>query len=52
MTEEELIARLEALHGDDVDAERNHGEADRLLLEFIGSERVTAAFKEIKRWYA
>lgn len=52
MTKEELIEKLKELHGENVDAEHNHGVADNLLLEFINDEEVTEAFEAIKRWYA
>lgn len=34
------------------DPEADHVKADRLLLEYIGDEEITAAFEKIEKWYA
>lgn len=54
MIKKELIDKLNALGGDDIDGdpERNHGMADELLLEFINDIDVRNAFKSTERWYA
>lgn len=51
MTRDELIQALKELHGP-TDEEIAHSRADRLLLEYIGDEEVTAAFDAINKWYA
>ena len=51
MDQTELIDKLNALKNGD-DPESDHAEADRLLLEYIGSPCVTAAFDNIRKWYA
>lgn len=47
---ERLIADLEACNSGD--EEGGHGNADRLLLEYINDPRVTEAYDAIDRWYA
>lgn len=51
MTIEELVAKLSAFHGDQRDCDETHEAADMLLLEYINSKEVTAAFLAIERWY-
>ena len=34
------------------DPERDHGEADDALLEFIGDAEIAAAYNAIEKWYA
>jgi len=50
MTLEELIEKLKALQN--ADPEQAHLDADRLLLEYIGSADVDDAFTAIPKWYA
>lgn len=38
--------------GDRPDPESTHSRADRILLELLGDEEITAAFVAIRRWYA
>jgi hypothetical protein len=52
MTRDELIRTLKAVQKTMKDPELAHEEADRLLLEYINDEKVTAAFAAIKKWYA
>ena len=54
MTRDELLAKLRALHPEVYgrDAERAHGEADELLLEYIADAEVKAAYDAIEKWYA
>lgn len=52
MTKKELIAALSELAGERGDAELDHLEADRLLIEYINDEQVADAFEAIQRWYA
>lgn len=52
MTKEELVKALQTIQNDeDGNEERNHIDADNLLLKFIGDKEVTAAFKTIYRYY-
>jgi len=44
-----LVTRLKALRDD---KESRHQEADRLLLDYIGSDAVREAFDELDKWYA
>ena len=44
-----LVMRLKALQGD---KESRHEKADRLLLDYIGSDAVREAFDELDKWYA
>ena len=50
MTLNELIEKLEAV--DEGDSEMSHIEADGLLLEYIGNERVKELHKNLAVWYA
>jgi hypothetical protein len=34
------------------DPEISHGEADDLLIEYIGDEEVSKLFNKIEKWYA
>ena len=57
MTKKELVQKLSACAAyktgfDTPDTERAHQEADRLLLQYIDSAEVTAAFDEHEKWYA
>jgi hypothetical protein len=53
MTVDELAAALRALaEREGKDQSVNHRDADKLLLDYIGSERVAAAFESIRKWYA
>ena len=52
MTKYDLIKKLEALERDNYDPEKNHLEADNLLLEYIADKKITSAFKKITKWYA
>lgn len=50
MTKQELIDKLSLLHtGDD---ERDHINADDLLLEYINDKDISEAFECIEKWYA
>lgn len=51
MSEKELVKRLKSLR-DEKDKESRHEEADRLLLDYIGSDAVRDAFNELDKWYA
>lgn len=51
MTKEELLAKLRELAELD-DNEFTHKEADAALLEFINDAEISAAFEEIRKWYA
>lgn len=51
MSRDELVARLKELQSCG-DPEIAHGEADDVLLEFIGDPEVSNAFNAIDRWYA
>jgi len=46
-----LVTRLKALR-DEKDIESRHEKADRLLLDYIGSDAVRDAFNELDKWYA
>jgi len=46
-----LVTRLKALR-DEKDKESRHEKADRLLLDYIGSDAVRKAFNELDKWYA
>lgn len=37
---------------DDHDVEKAHLLADRALLEYIGDEKITAAYEQIPKWYS
>ena len=57
MTKPELIEKLRVLQGDyyevpGINPDKNHSEADGLLLEYINDPEVTEAFLEIMRWYS
>ena len=52
MTKPELIEKLRKIQEDTWDKEKNHGEADDLLLAYIGDEDITDAFNDIEKWYA
>lgn len=47
-----LLALLRLLAPPRHDPERDHGEADDALLEFIGDADITAAYNAIEKWYA
>ncbi len=51
MTKADLIKRLGELK-DDGDVEANHKEADGLILDFINDPDITAAFDDVRKWYA
>jgi hypothetical protein len=46
-----LVTRLKALRNEK-DKESRHEKADRLLLDYIGSDAVREAFDELDKWYA
>ncbi len=46
-----LVTRLKALRNEK-DKESRHEKADRLLLDYIGSDAVREAFNELDKWYA
>ena len=51
ITKEVLIEKLKELQKAG-DIEGAHGEADDLLLQYIGDKEITREFKKIERWYA
>jgi hypothetical protein len=51
MTKQELICKLEALSGTDIDPEIAHIKADKLLIEFIGDSEIKEAFDGITKYY-
>lgn len=54
MTIEELRSKLQAIRDrqDDSDQEEDHIDADNLLVNFIGDEKVSSIFDDIEKWYA
>lgn len=46
-----LLVALREL-GEPGDPEYAHGEADRLLLDYLNDPEITAAYEAITRWYA
>jgi predicted transposase YdaD len=52
MTKKELIEKLREIQKDTDDIEKNHKEADDLLLEYIGDMEVSVAFSDVDKWYA
>jgi hypothetical protein len=52
MTKEQLVAALRRLSQGLVDEEIAHGNADRLLLEYINEAEVTEAWENIPKWFA
>lgn len=52
LAERTLIARLNEIADRPGDEERDHSDADYLLLRFIDSPEVTAAYERIEKWYA
>lgn len=52
MSKDELLVKLKALHGDDLDSEAAHIEADEWLLEYINDAEISEAYNEIEKWYA
>lgn len=56
MTKTELVERLMLIVARQKtaqrDEERDHGDADDLLLEYINDPEVDKAFGSIKMWYA
>lgn len=50
LKKDELIAKLKEIDSSDI--EKNHIEADNLLLQYINDKKVTEAFKDIYKWYA
>ena len=51
MTKAELLAALRALAKSD-DTEGAHGEADDLLVAFIGDPDIQEAYWAVPKWYA
>ena len=55
-TKDELIVKLKEIfdraEAGESDAERDHGDADDALLEYIGDHRVKALYDGIEKWYA
>ena len=47
----ELLAKLRAIKAREGDAELDHREADKLLLDYIGDDEIRAAFEAIEKWY-
>lgn len=53
MEKEQLIKRLnEIAELSSGDPEVAHSQADDLLIEYIGDEKVKEAFENIDKWYA
>lgn len=53
MTKAELAAKLREIADlASGDPETAHSLADKLLLDYIGDDEVTAAFWSIEKWYA
>lgn len=52
MTKKELLHELRQLKKDQSDPERNHVEADDLLLAYINDEEITDAFDRLEKFYA
>lgn len=58
MTKDELLEALIKIEKENEksfgynDCERNHFEADELLLKYIDDKRITDAFNDIEKWYA
>lgn len=50
ITKEELLQRLRELLTSD-DPERSHGEADSLLIQYIGDKDIAKAFDKLEKWY-
>lgn len=49
----ELITKLAEVQLEcGADVEVAHGRADRLLLDYIGDQRVSDAYDRIEKWYA
>jgi hypothetical protein len=51
MTKQDLLIRLKELQGYS-DLEDAHIHADSALLEYIGDDEITKAFRDIEKWYA
>ncbi len=49
MTKDELLAILQT---NSHDTEKDHVNCDKALLEYIGDDEITKAFKEVFKWYA
>ena len=52
ITKKELIDALEKIASNNSDPEKDHGDADDLLLNFINDKKVKIAFNKIHKWYA
>ena len=48
----ELRKQLRVIAGRPNDEERDHADADKLLLAYIGDKIVTREFEAIDKWYA
>ncbi len=51
MSKEELLKIFDELSSG-IDPESAHSKADDILLQFINDAEVSAAYKDIPRWYA
>lgn len=53
MNIQELKEKLEVIKArGGRDKEADHGDADNLLLEFVGDEKITKIYNDIEKWYA
>ena len=56
MSPDEALAKLHALREaqdqDEGDPEQEHVDADQILLDLIGDERISEAFNSLMKWYA
>lgn len=55
MTKEDLknaLSEIVLRQGKYPDAERDHCDADDLLLQFIGDEEISEIYDNISKWYA
>lgn len=52
MTKTELIARLDDLSVNGHDTEKDHKDADGLLLDYINDKEVAIAYNSIPKWYS
>lgn len=50
LTKEKLLQELKEL--ENADSEFAHGEADRLLVRYIGDPDIKEAYEKVPRWYA
>lgn len=53
MTKQELLEKLWAIQSSntEIDMEKDHILADKLLIEFIGDSDIRDAYNKIHKWY-